>query len=72
MKDCLLTRKFAGINLSVKRAATSSKFKKLYGAVSGEGPEDLEELVVVQGAQMLILAGLASELERRGCRRMLE
>jgi thymidine phosphorylase len=31
--------------------------------LSGHGPEDLEELVVVQGAQMLILAKLASNLK---------
>ncbi len=31
--------------------------------LSGQGPEDLEELVVVQGAQMLILAQLASNLK---------
>ena len=31
--------------------------------LSGQGPEDLEELVVVQGAQMLILANLATSLK---------
>jgi thymidine phosphorylase len=31
--------------------------------LSGQGPDDLEELVVVQGAQMLILANLATSLK---------